>query len=154
MSALNGCPFALPFQGGNSNVVMLIYPESVMPGTVTISKLEREIEKLPPQDQLKLVERLAHHLRKTGLNIKKELDLTKLYGLGKGLWSGEDAQAYVDRLYNRGVLSEIVEGEVALSLDNALRQDILSGRRKRKVTTQVGRKRTQRTQRKSSKSCI
>ncbi len=69
-----------------------------MPKTVTIDKLEREIEKLPTQDQLKLVERLAHHLRKTGLSMKKELDLTKLYGLGKGLWSGEDAQAYVNHL--------------------------------------------------------
>jgi hypothetical protein len=69
-----------------------------MPKTVTIEKLEKEIEKLPPLDQLKLVERLAHHLRKTGLSMKKELDRTKLYGLGKGLWSGEDAQAYVDRL--------------------------------------------------------
>ena len=69
-----------------------------MPKTVTIDKLEKEIEKLTPQDQLKLVERLAHHLRKTGISAKKELDLTKLYGLGKGLWSGEDAQAYVNRL--------------------------------------------------------
>jgi predicted DNA binding CopG/RHH family protein len=33
----------------------------------------------------------------------------------------------------RGVLSEIVEGEVALSLDDALKQDILSGKRKRKL---------------------
>jgi predicted DNA binding CopG/RHH family protein len=34
---------------------------------------------------------------------------------------------------NRGVLSEITEGEIALSLDEALRQDILSGKRKRKM---------------------
>ncbi len=33
----------------------------------------------------------------------------------------------------RGVLSEIREGEVALSLDDALRQDIHSGKRKRKL---------------------
>jgi hypothetical protein len=33
----------------------------------------------------------------------------------------------------RGALSEIVEGEVALSLDDALKQDILSGKRKRKL---------------------
>jgi hypothetical protein len=66
--------------------------------TVTIAKLEKEIEKLPPLDQLKLVERLAQHLRKTGRSMKKELDLGKLYGLGKGLWSGEDAQTYVNRL--------------------------------------------------------
>ena len=77
---------------------MFYHLERAMPKTVTIDKLEREIEKLPPQDQLRLVERLAHHLRKSGLSMKKELDLTKLYGLGKGLWSGEDAQTYVNHL--------------------------------------------------------
>lgn len=65
---------------------------------VTLEKIEKEIEKLTPQEQLKLVERLAHQLRKTGLAIKKELDWNKLYGLGKGLWKGEDAQEYVNRL--------------------------------------------------------
>ncbi|OGW76339.1 MAG: hypothetical protein A3J72_00380 [Nitrospirae bacterium RIFCSPHIGHO2_02_FULL_40_19] len=63
-----------------------------------LEKIEKEIERLTPQEQLKLVERLAHQLRKTGLTIKKELDLNKLYGLGKGLWKGEDAQEYVTRL--------------------------------------------------------
>jgi hypothetical protein len=65
---------------------------------VTLERIEKEIEKLTPQEQLKLVERLAHHLRKTGLAMKKELDWNKLYGLGKGLWKGEDAQEYVNRL--------------------------------------------------------
>lgn len=39
-------------------------------------------------------------------------------------------EEYYDK---RGVLGEIVESEVALSLDDALRQDILSGKRKRKL---------------------
>jgi hypothetical protein len=65
---------------------------------VTLEKIEKEIERLTPQEQLKLVERLAHQLRKTGLAMKKELDWNKLYGLGKGLWKGEDAQEYVSRL--------------------------------------------------------
>ena len=65
---------------------------------VTLEKIEKEIEKLTPQEQLKLVERLAHQLRKTGLGMKKELDWNRLYGLGKGLWEGEDAQEYVNRL--------------------------------------------------------
>ncbi|MGD0885373.1 MAG: hypothetical protein ABSA46_10980 [Thermodesulfovibrionales bacterium] len=64
----------------------------------TLGKIEKEIEKLSPKDQLKLVEKLAHQLRKTGLAVKKELDWTNLYGLGKGLWKGEDAQEYVNRL--------------------------------------------------------
>lgn len=32
------------------------------------------------------------------LSLKKELDWNKLYGLGKDLWKGEDAQVYVNRL--------------------------------------------------------
>ena len=39
-------------------------------------------------------------------------------------------EEYYDK---RGVLGEIVEGEVTLSLDDALRQDILSGKRKGKL---------------------
>jgi len=39
-------------------------------------------------------------------------------------------EEYYDK---RGILDEIVEGEVALSLEDALRQDILSGKRKRKL---------------------
>ncbi|HHT9126983.1 MAG TPA: hypothetical protein ACFYD6_14385 [Candidatus Brocadiia bacterium] len=65
---------------------------------ITLEKIEKEIERLTPQEQLKLVERLAHQLRKTGLTMKKELSWNKLYGLGKGLWKGEDAQEYVNRL--------------------------------------------------------
>ncbi|MDO9530038.1 MAG: hypothetical protein Q7J27_12905 [Syntrophales bacterium] len=65
---------------------------------VALEKIEKEIERLTPQEQLKLVERLAHQLRKTGLSMKKELDWNKLYGLGKGLWKGKDAQEYVSRL--------------------------------------------------------
>jgi len=64
----------------------------------TFEIIEREIEKLKPQEQLKLVERVAHQLRKTVLVPEKELDLNKLYGLGKGLWKGEDAQKFVNRL--------------------------------------------------------
>lgn len=65
---------------------------------ITLEKIEKEIERLTPQEQLKLVERLAHQLRKTGLAPKKELDWNKLYGLGKGLWKGKDAQEYVNHL--------------------------------------------------------
>lgn len=65
---------------------------------IALEKIEKEIERLTPQEQLKLVERLAHQLMKTGLVMKKELDWNKLYGLGKGLWKGEDAQEYVNRL--------------------------------------------------------
>ncbi len=63
----------------------------------TLEKIEQEIEKLTPQEQLKLVEKVAHQLRKLALGKKKELDWGKLYGLGKRLWN-EDAQRYVNRL--------------------------------------------------------
>lgn len=65
---------------------------------IGLEKIEKEIERLTPQDQLKLIERLTHQLRKSGLALKRELDWNKLYGLGKGLWKGEDAQDYVKRL--------------------------------------------------------
>lgn len=64
----------------------------------TLKKIEREIEDLAPREQLKLLERLAHQLRKTGVTMKRELNWSKLYGLGKGLWKGEDAQEYINRL--------------------------------------------------------
>ncbi|MBF0567026.1 MAG: hypothetical protein HQK89_17510 [Nitrospirae bacterium] len=66
--------------------------------TSTLEKIEKEIEKLSPEDQLKLVEKLVHKLRKTGFAVKKEIDWNDLYGLGKGFWKGEDAQEYVNRL--------------------------------------------------------
>ena len=64
----------------------------------TFEIIEREIEKLTPQEQLKLVRRLTHRLRKTRVSVKKELDWKEFYGLGKGLWKKEDAQKYVNRL--------------------------------------------------------
>lgn len=63
-----------------------------------LEKIEKEIERLAPREQLKLVERLIHQLRKTELTMRKELNWSKLYGLGKGLWKGEDAQEYLNRL--------------------------------------------------------
>jgi hypothetical protein len=68
-----------------------------MPRASILGKIEKEVEKLSPQEQLELVERLAHQLRKTGIAMKKQLDWSGLYGLGKGLWK-EDAQEYVNRL--------------------------------------------------------
>jgi len=74
-----------------------------MPRGTNLVKIEKEMEKLSPEEQLRLVEKLAHKLRKTGLAMKKELDWKNLYGLGKGLWGGEAAQEYVNRLReNRG----------------------------------------------------
>jgi hypothetical protein len=69
-----------------------------MPRAGSLERIEKEIERLSPKDQLKLVEKLAHQLRKTGIAVKKELDWKNLYGLGKGLWKVDNAQDYVNRL--------------------------------------------------------
>lgn len=65
---------------------------------IALEKIEKEIERLAPNEQLKLVEKLIHRLRKLELTARKELEWGKLYGLGKGLWEGEDAQEYINRL--------------------------------------------------------
>jgi len=64
----------------------------------SLEKIEKEAEGLTPQEQLKLVERLIHKLRKIDIAEKKVLDWSQFYGLGKGLWEGEDAQEYVNKL--------------------------------------------------------
>ena len=52
-----------------------------------LEKMERVIESLT----------LAQRLRKTEFPAKRELDWDELYGLGKGLWAGQDAEDYVGR---------------------------------------------------------
>lgn len=59
-------------------------------------KIEREVESLSRRDQAKLLTKLTQRLGRGGRK-KGSCDWTKLYGLGKGLWEGEDAQAYVNR---------------------------------------------------------
>jgi hypothetical protein len=68
-----------------------------MRASITLEEIEKGIEKLTLQDQLKLIEKLVQMLKKSNLGTKKELDWSKLYGLGKGLWNNEDAQEYVNR---------------------------------------------------------
>lgn len=65
-----------------------------------VEKLEKEAERLTPKDLLELVDRLVHRLslREEEHPKKEYLDWRDLYGLGKGLWTGEDAQEYVNRL--------------------------------------------------------
>jgi hypothetical protein len=69
-----------------------------MRASITLEEIEKGIEKLTLQDQLELIEKLVQMLKKSNLGAKKELDWSKLYGLGKGLWNNEDAQEYVNRL--------------------------------------------------------
>jgi len=63
-----------------------------------VARIEREVVALPAHEQLRLVERILHKLRQAGLGEKRDLDWDELYGAGKGLWDGEDAQDYVNRM--------------------------------------------------------
>jgi len=65
---------------------------------ITLEKIEKETERLTSQEQLRLVEWVIHRLRKRSIAEKEPLDWNRLYGLGKKLWKGEDAQGYVNRL--------------------------------------------------------
>ena len=48
----------------------------------SLNNIEKAIEDLSPEEQLRLVERVAHRLRRTGI-AKKDLEWGQLYGLGK-----------------------------------------------------------------------
>lgn len=61
-----------------------------------VNKLEKEIDLLPAEDLLRLLDGIAHRL-KTSLKSHPSYNWEKLYGVGKGLWE-EDAQEYVKRL--------------------------------------------------------
>ena len=63
----------------------------------SLKDIERQVENLSPRDQQKLLARLARWTRQSKPK-KSSLNWAKLYGLGKGLWNGEDAQDYVNRL--------------------------------------------------------
>lgn len=69
-----------------------------MKKAISFEEIEKGIETLDLQEQLELMEKLIHLMKKSELSMKKKLDWNELYGLGKGLWNGEDAQEYVERL--------------------------------------------------------
>ncbi len=59
-------------------------------------RIEREVEKLPLAEKKKLLAKLTRNLQRKA-RLKSPRDWRKLYGLGKGIWRGEDAQDYVAR---------------------------------------------------------
>lgn len=61
-----------------------------------VENIEKAIEGLTREEQLRIVEKIARQLRRAPVVSVKELDWGKFYGLGKGLWN-EDAQEYVSR---------------------------------------------------------
>ena len=63
----------------------------------SLETIEKQAAKLSLQDQIKLMEVLARQLRRKSIPAQ-QLDWAGLYGLGKGLWSNQDAQDYVNSL--------------------------------------------------------
>ncbi len=64
----------------------------------TYDQLLAQASRLPPTDQLRLLEELASLVRQHMMYMTPEPPSgTALRGLGKDLWQGIDAQEYVDR---------------------------------------------------------
>jgi hypothetical protein len=65
--------------------------------STNLEKIESQIMNLPISEQIHLIERIARRVRtvqtKSGITLK----WNDLYGTGKGIWRGDDAQDYVNR---------------------------------------------------------
>lgn len=70
----------------------------IMRKALSVEEIEKGIETLTPSEQWRIMERVMKALRRAGPTKPGTLDWAELYGLGKGLWQGEDAQSYVNRL--------------------------------------------------------
>jgi hypothetical protein len=62
-----------------------------------LEKIERQIMNLPVSEQIHLIERIARRVRSIQTKSGSTLNWNDLYGMGKGIWSGDDAQGYVNR---------------------------------------------------------
>ncbi len=64
----------------------------------TLTKIQKQTENLSLHELLKLMEMPVCQIRKKSVSDDKQLDWQELYGIGAGIWNGEDAQDYVNRL--------------------------------------------------------
>lgn len=62
-----------------------------------LEKIERQIIDLPVSEQIHLIERIARRVRSVQTKSGGTLNWNDLYGMGKGIWKGDDAQDYVNR---------------------------------------------------------
>ncbi len=53
--------------------------------------------RLTVSEQIHLIERIARRVRSVQTKQSITLNWNDLYGIGKGIWAGEDAQEYVNR---------------------------------------------------------
>ena len=63
-----------------------------------LQNIEKQTAALSLDDHIKLMEVLAKQLKIKSQKSKPSHDWSALYGAGKGLWDGEDAQDYVSKL--------------------------------------------------------
>ncbi len=63
----------------------------------TLLKIERDTEKLSVEEQLELIEILVGQMRRKTFPEPKKLLWEEIYGIGEGIWNGEDAQDYINR---------------------------------------------------------
>lgn len=62
-----------------------------------LEKIENQIMNLPVSEQIHLIERIARRVRSVQTKSGIALNWNDLYGTGKGIWRGDDAQDYVNR---------------------------------------------------------
>ena len=63
-----------------------------------LEKIESQIMNLPVSEQLRLIERIARRVRSVQTKSVITLNWNDLYGTGRGIWEGDDAQGYVNRV--------------------------------------------------------
>jgi hypothetical protein len=62
-----------------------------------LEKIESQIMSLPVSEQIHLIKRIARRVRSVQIKSETTLNWNDLYGMGKGIWRGDDAQDYVNR---------------------------------------------------------
>lgn len=67
-----------------------------MRSTDNLAKIENQIMSLSVSEQIHLIELIARRIRSVQTKSGAALNWNDLYGTGKGIWEGEDAQDYVN----------------------------------------------------------
>jgi hypothetical protein len=74
-----------------------IKEEGFMRSADNLEKIESQIMSLPVSEQIHLIERIARRVRSVQTKSGITLNWNDLYGMGKGIWIGDDVQDYVNR---------------------------------------------------------
>ena len=69
-----------------------------MKSSDNLEKIESQIMNLPVSEQIQLIERIARRVRSVQTKSGITLNWNDLCGTGKGIWEGDDAQDYVNRV--------------------------------------------------------